>query len=87
MSAIRWSAPRGDTSAFPAPNEGIVLPAFIVSNDIARSCRFYTDVLGGQLVTEREPSVMALANSWVIIKVGGGSSVTSRQWSSNHRTT
>jgi len=29
-------------------------------------------VLGGEVVMECEPSVIALANSWIIIKVGGG---------------
>ena len=58
--------------AFPAPNEGIRLTHFIVSDDVARSCRFYTDVLGGELVMDGEPSVVALANGWIIINVGGG---------------
>jgi catechol 2,3-dioxygenase-like lactoylglutathione lyase family enzyme len=58
--------------AFPAPEQGIRLTHFIVSDDIARSCRFYTDVLGGELVMEGEPSVVALANGWIIINVGGG---------------
>jgi catechol 2,3-dioxygenase-like lactoylglutathione lyase family enzyme len=58
--------------AFPAPQEGIRLTHFIVSDDVARSCRFYTEVLGGELVLEGEPSVVALANGWIIINVGGG---------------
>ena len=57
---------------FPAPQEGIVLTHFVVSNDIERSRRFYTDVLGGELVLEGEPSIVALANGWVIINIGGG---------------
>jgi catechol 2,3-dioxygenase-like lactoylglutathione lyase family enzyme len=57
---------------FPAPKEGIVLTHFIVSKDVERSRRFYTHVLGGELVLEGEPSIVALANSWVIINVGGG---------------
>jgi len=32
---------------FPAPQEGIVLTYFIVSSDVERSRRFYTEVLGG----------------------------------------
>jgi catechol 2,3-dioxygenase-like lactoylglutathione lyase family enzyme len=59
-------------SAFPAPQEGIRLTHFIVSDDVARSRRFYTEVLGGELVMEGEPSVVALANGWIIINVGGG---------------
>ena len=57
---------------FPAPTEGIVLTHFIVSSDIERSRRFYTDVLGGELVLDGEPSIVQLANGWVIINLGGG---------------
>jgi catechol 2,3-dioxygenase-like lactoylglutathione lyase family enzyme len=57
---------------FPAPTEGIVLTHFIVSDDVERSRRFYTDVLGGETVLEGEPSIVALANGWIIINVGGG---------------
>jgi catechol 2,3-dioxygenase-like lactoylglutathione lyase family enzyme len=57
---------------FPAPSEGIVLTHFIVSADVPRSAAFYTDVLGGEAVMEGEPTIVALANSWVIINVGGG---------------
>ena len=57
---------------FPAPVEGIALTHFIVSDDVERSRRFYTDVLGGDTVRAGEPSCVALANSWIIINVGGG---------------
>jgi catechol 2,3-dioxygenase-like lactoylglutathione lyase family enzyme len=57
---------------FPAPKEGILLTYFIVSDDVERSRRFYTDVLGGETVREGEPSFVQLANSWIIINVGGG---------------
>jgi catechol 2,3-dioxygenase-like lactoylglutathione lyase family enzyme len=57
---------------FPAPKEGIVLTHFIVADDVERSGRFYTDVLGGEVVMEGEPTIVALANAWVIINVGGG---------------
>ena len=57
---------------FPAPIEGIVLTHFVVSADVERSRRFYTDVLGGETVLAGEPSIVALANGWIIINVGGG---------------
>ena len=59
---------------FPAPDEGILLTHFIVAEDIERSRRFYTDVLGGETVRARpgEPAFVALANGWIIINVGGG---------------
>jgi catechol 2,3-dioxygenase-like lactoylglutathione lyase family enzyme len=57
---------------FPAPSEGFVLTHFIVSEDVPRSAAFYSDVLGGEVVMEGEPSIVQIANSWVIINVGGG---------------
>jgi catechol 2,3-dioxygenase-like lactoylglutathione lyase family enzyme len=57
---------------FPAPEDGIVVTHFIVSDDVERSRRFYTEVLGGETVSRGEPTYVALANSWIIINVGGG---------------
>ena len=54
------------------PPERIVLAHFIVSDDIERSRRFYTEVLGGKVVRSGEPTYIALSNSWVVINVGGG---------------
>jgi catechol 2,3-dioxygenase-like lactoylglutathione lyase family enzyme len=56
----------------PQPAEGLVLTHFIVSEDVERSRRFYTEVLGGETVVEGEPTIVALANGWIIINVGGG---------------
>lgn len=57
---------------FPAPAEGILITYLIISNDIDRSRRFYTEVLGGESLLEGEPSIIALANGWVTITTGGG---------------
>jgi lactoylglutathione lyase len=57
---------------FPAPSEGFVLTHFIVSADVPRSAAFYKDVLGAEVVMEGEPTILQVANSWVIINVGGG---------------
>ena len=61
----------------PVPKKGILLTHFIVSDDVERSRRFYTEVLGGETVfhgdsSKGEPSIIALANAWVTINVGGG---------------
>ena len=58
----------------PPPPEGIVLAHFIVSDDVERSARFYTEVLGGRLVYSGPGGLtyVQLANSWIIINVGGG---------------
>jgi len=60
------------TDDFPAPSEGFLLTHFIVSADVERSRAFYADVLGGEVVLEGEPTIVKLANSWIIINVGGG---------------
>jgi catechol 2,3-dioxygenase-like lactoylglutathione lyase family enzyme len=59
----------------PIPREGILLTHFIVAQDVGRSRAFYSGVLGGETVMEGEPSIVQLANSWIIINVGGGPTV------------
>lgn len=59
----------------PSPREGILLTHFVVAADVERSRAFYADVLGGEVVMEGEPSIVQLANSWIIINVGGGPTV------------
>ena len=56
----------------PPPPQGIVLAHFIVSDDVERSRRFYTEVLGGKLAFSGDVTYVALSNSWIIINVGGG---------------
>jgi catechol 2,3-dioxygenase-like lactoylglutathione lyase family enzyme len=58
---------------FPRPaKDELVLTHFIVSSDVERSRRFYTDVLAGEVLLEGEPTIVALGNSWIIINIGGG---------------
>ena len=54
------------------PAYEISLAFFITSNDVERSRRFYTEVLGGTTIRSGDPAYVALANSWIIINVGGG---------------
>ena len=56
------------------PTEGIVLTHFIVSDDVERSRRFYTEVLGGRLDFSGPGGLtyVKLSNSWIIINTGGG---------------
>ena len=56
----------------PPPPEGILLAHFIVSDDVERSRRFYTEVLGGRVAFPGDPVNVALANSWIVINTGGG---------------
>ena len=54
------------------PAEGIALTHFIVSDDVERSRRFYTEVLGGRVLFSGTPTVVALSNTWIVINAGGG---------------
>ena len=57
------------------PPEEILLTHFIVSDDVERSWRFYTEVLGGKVVfrgTDAGPVNVQLSNSWIVINAAGG---------------
>ncbi len=51
-----------------------MLAHFIVSNDVERSRRFYTEILGGRVAFSGPGGLtyVALSNSWIIINGGGG---------------
>jgi catechol 2,3-dioxygenase-like lactoylglutathione lyase family enzyme len=57
---------------FPAPTEGFVLTHFLVVSDQDRSREFYRRLFDGQVVVERDPVIMKVANSWLILNAGGG---------------
>jgi lactoylglutathione lyase len=62
-----------DPSDFPAPQgDGFVLTHFLVVSDQDRSRDFYQRVFGAKVVLERDPVILKLANSWLILNVGGG---------------
>jgi catechol 2,3-dioxygenase-like lactoylglutathione lyase family enzyme len=49
-----------------------VVNHFIASDDVERSARFYTEVLGGRVVFSPVPTVVELSNSFIVINAGGG---------------
>ena len=63
---------RGDGRDLQPGPEGTVLTRFIVSDDVERSARFYTEVLGGTAVFSGEPTNVALSNGFIVINSGGG---------------
>jgi len=54
------------------PKEGFVLTHFLTVADVQRSAEFYLRILGGTLVRSGEPTILRIANSWLILNVGGG---------------
>jgi len=61
---------RGDYQ-YP-PKEGFILTHFLTVADVKRSAEFYLRILGGNVVREGEPTIIQIANSWLILNVGGG---------------
>jgi lactoylglutathione lyase len=57
---------------FPAPKDGFVVTHFLVVSDQDRSRDFYERVFDAKIVLERDPVIMRVANSWLILNVGGG---------------
>ena len=57
---------------FPAPKEGLVLTHFLVVSDQDRSRDFYQSLFDGKVVLDRDPVIMKVANSWLILNAGGG---------------
>jgi lactoylglutathione lyase len=61
-----------DAKGFPAPGEGFIITYLLIVADQDRSRDFYSRVLGGEVIRERDPAAVRLSNSWIIINSGGG---------------
>src|SRR5256714_9642648 len=57
---------------FPAPKEGFVITHFLVVADQDRSRAFYQSIFDGKVLIERDPVIMKVANTWLILNAGGG---------------
>ena len=54
------------------PREGFTIAHFLTVVDVERSARFYETVFGGRIVRTGEPTYIQIANTWIIVNVGGG---------------
>lgn len=54
------------------PNEGFVLTHFLTVSDIRRSSEFYLQIFGGKVIRSGQPTIIQIANSWIVLNVGGG---------------
>ena len=57
---------------FPAPTEGFVVTNFLVVSNQDRSRDFYQRIFDGKVVMQRDPVIMKIANTWLILNDGGG---------------
>jgi catechol 2,3-dioxygenase-like lactoylglutathione lyase family enzyme len=69
---IGWQEDPMTNPDFPAPSEGFVLTHFLVVSDPDRSREFYQSIFRGTVILERDPVILKVANSWLILNVGGG---------------
>ena len=58
--------------SLPRPESGFVITHFITVADVERATRFYRDILGGEVVLAGEPTYVAIANTYIVLNVGGG---------------
>jgi lactoylglutathione lyase len=70
MSTTSSTCPERDR--FPAPAEGFVVTHLLIVADQDRSREFYRRVMGAEVIRARDPVVLRLSNSWLILNAGGG---------------
>ena len=67
-----------ERSDLPVPTTGVLATHFVVARDLEATTRFYSDVLGGEVVFDGTrigpgvPNYVKLANIWIIVNIGGG---------------
>lgn len=54
------------------PKEGFVISHFLTVENINRSADFYLQIFGGRVIRKGEPTIIQIANSWIVLNVGGG---------------
>lgn len=58
---------------WPTPNEdGFAITHFLVVSNQDRSREFYRSLFNGKVLLERDPVIMKVANTWLILNDGGG---------------
>ena len=61
------------------PKEGFILTHFLSVVEVKRSAEFYLRILGGNVVREGKPTIIQIANSWLILNLGGGHVQSTKQ--------
>jgi lactoylglutathione lyase len=56
----------------PSPGDSFVVTHFLVVSDQDRSREFYQSLFDGRVAMERDPVIMKVANTWLILNEGGG---------------
>src|ERR1043165_2507440 len=56
---------------FP-PDDGFIITHFLVVSDQDRSREYYQALFNGEVLRERDPVILTVANTWLILNEGGG---------------
>ncbi|MBV9009054.1 MAG: VOC family protein [Verrucomicrobia bacterium] len=59
--------------SLPRPKTGFVITHYLTVTNVERSTRFHRYLLGGEVVLAGEPTFVALANTYIVLNVGAGS--------------
>jgi lactoylglutathione lyase len=57
---------------WPIPKEGVSVTHLLIVRDVARSRRFYSEVLGATVLLEGPTAILRFYNSWLILSTEGG---------------
>jgi catechol 2,3-dioxygenase-like lactoylglutathione lyase family enzyme len=71
-NAESFSPAQLETKGFPAPSDGFIITYLLIVTDQDRSRNFYSQVLGGEVIRQRDPAVVRLSNGWIVIDSGAG---------------
>lgn len=55
-----------------APKEGFIISHFLTVANIQQSADFYLQIFGGKVIRNGEPTIVQIANSWIVLNIGGG---------------
>jgi catechol 2,3-dioxygenase-like lactoylglutathione lyase family enzyme len=65
-----------DRSDLPVPTTGVIATHFVVARDIETTVRFYSEVLGGEVVWRAmqpgAPTYVKFSNIWIGVNASGG---------------
>jgi catechol 2,3-dioxygenase-like lactoylglutathione lyase family enzyme len=59
-------------SEWPRAREGVVVTHLLIVRNVARSRRYYADVLEARVLMEGPPSILRFYNTWLVLAEEGG---------------
>lgn len=63
--------PQTQAGDYPAPNAGFVITHLLIVTDQDRSREYYRKILDAEVISERDPVILRVSNTWLILNTGG----------------